>query len=115
MNIRRALHIAALVIIALLTVGLYKAKTDAAQARAHVAQLEHDIAETQSDMRALRAEIAHLETPGHVEQLAQQQLGMHAGGESAALPESAIETHLPAPQAPRLNPPANRGSAGGGR
>lgn len=107
MNMRRALHIAALVIIALLTVGLYKAKTDAAQARAHVTQLEHDIADTQADMRALRAEIAHLETPEHVEQLAQQQLGLHPGGESAALPESAIETHLPTPQAPRVNTPPN--------
>lgn len=95
---RRALHIVAVIIIVALAIGLYKAKTDAAQARAHVAQLERDIADAQADMRELRAEIAHLESPARVEALAQSQLGMRPGGESAALPESAIDANLPAPR-----------------
>src|SRR5262249_34099160 len=95
--------------------GLYKAKTDAAQARAHVAELEHDISETQADMRALRAEIAHLETPEHVEELAQERLGLRAGGGSTAPPASAIDPHLPPPQAPRVNPLANVPANGSGK
>jgi cell division protein FtsL len=105
---RRTLHIIAVVLIAVLAIGLYKAKTDAAQARAHVAQLEHEIADAQADMRALRADIAHLESPARVEQLAQSQLHLRPGGESAALPESAIDSHLPAPQAPHANPSPSR-------
>ena len=100
---RRVLHIVAVVIIAVLAVGLYKAKTDAVQARAHVAALERSIADAQADMRALRAEIAHLESPARVEALAQSQLHLRPGGESAALPQSAIETRLPAPQPQRIN------------
>ena len=95
---RRWLHGIALVLIVVLAVGLYKAKTDAARTRTHVRELESQIAEAQSDMRALRAEIAHLESPARVEQLAQQQLGMRPGVESAALPESAIDQQLPAPR-----------------
>ena len=97
---RRALHIVAVVVIAVLVVGLYKAKTDAQQARARVALLEQNIADTQADMRALRAEIAHLESPARVEALAQSELHLQPGGSSAALPESAIDAHLPAPRAP---------------
>lgn len=104
---RRWLHVVAVVIILALVVGLYKAKTDAAAARAHVRQLETQIADAQADMRALRAEIAHLETPARVEALAQRQLGLQVGRESQALPQSAIDERLPAPRAqPQTQPRA---------
>ena len=95
---RRWLNIVAVVIIVALAVGLYKAKTDAAAARAHVRELETRIADAQADMRALRAEIAHLETPARVEALAQRQLGLEVGREAQALPQSAIDERLPAPR-----------------
>ena len=93
---RRTLHILAGVLIVVLVVGLYKAKSDAAKAQAHVRNLQGQIQNTEADMRALRAEIAHLESPARVEALARRELGATAGAESAVLPESAIDRRLPA-------------------
>jgi cell division protein FtsL len=97
----RALQIAAAILVVVLVVGLYKAKTDASRAQAHVHQLQQDIATAASDNRALRAEIAHLESPAHVERLAEQHgLDTAADAQSAALPQSAIATRLPPPRDP---------------
>lgn len=97
-KLRRHLHIAAAVLIVVLAIGLYKAKTDAARTEAHVRQLQGQIEESEADLRALRAEVAHLESPARVEALAEQHLGASVGSESAALPESALASRLPAPQ-----------------
>ena len=97
---RRSLHILAAVLIVLLAVGLYKAKSDASKAQAHVRDLQNQIGDTEADMRALRAEIAHLESPARVQDLAERELGVHVGSESTALPESQINERLPAPRSP---------------
>ena len=97
-QLRRALHIAAAVIIVVLAIGLYKAKTDAAKAETHVRQLQSEISETEADLRALRADIAQQESPAHIEQLAEDHLGLVVGGDGAALPEAAMDQNLPAPQ-----------------
>ena len=97
---RGAYAIAALIIVALV-VGLYKAKTDAARTEAHVRQLQQQIDESEADLRALRAEIARLESPGRIEALAEDRLGVTVGSEGQALPESALEQRLPPPRAPR--------------
>jgi cell division protein FtsL len=94
----RHLQIAAGVLVVVLAIGLYKAKTDAARTESHVRQLQNQIDEREADLRALRAEIAHLESPGRVEQMAEQHLGATTGSSSAALPESALDSKLPAPQ-----------------
>ena len=96
-QLRRALHIAAGLIIVALAVGLYKAKTDAAHTENRVRELQSQIVETEADLRALRAAIARQESPGRIEALAEQHLGLVAGGESASLPETAINQNLPAP------------------
>ncbi len=100
-QLKRALHIAAAVLIVALAIGLYKAKSDAQRTEANVRGLETKIGDTEADMRALRAEIAHLETPERVEGLAERHLGLDVGAEGAALPERAIEQRLPAPRASR--------------
>jgi len=94
----RAAQIGAGLLIAVLAIGLYKAKTDAAKTEAHVRQLQTDIAESEAALRALRAEIAHLESPERIETLAERHLGVTAGEETAALPEAAIDARLPAPR-----------------
>ena len=94
----RYAQIAAGVLVVVLAIGLYKAKTDAARTEAHVRQLQNDVDEREADLRALRAEIAHLESPARVETLAEQHLGSTTGSSSAALPESALDSKLPAPQ-----------------
>lgn len=94
----RALQIAAGALIVVLAIGLYKAKTDASRTETHVRELQSQIDEREADLRALRAEIAHLESPARVEQMAEQHLGSTTGSSSAALPESALDSKLPAPQ-----------------
>lgn len=93
---RRALHILAAIIIVVLAVGLYKAKSDAAKAQAHVRALEAEIDTAEADLRALRGEIARLESPARIARLAEQHLGRNPGSASAALPERAIAARLPA-------------------
>ena len=95
-----AARVGAGVLIIVLCVGLYKAKTDAARTQAHVRQMQAEIAEREAGLRALRAEIAHLESPGRIEALAQKHLGVTAGAEAQALPEAAIDRLLPPPRRP---------------
>lgn len=97
----RALQIAAAIIVVVLVVGLYKAKSDASKTEAHVRALQSQIVQTESDNRALNAEIAHLESPEHVQRLAHDHLDVTPGAESAALPQSEIASRLPAPRNPR--------------
>ncbi len=98
----RALQIAAAILIVVLAIGLYRAKSEAARTEAHVRQLQQEIEDREADMRALRAEIAARESPANVEALARQRLGLEQGG--PALPESAIDDRLPAPQQQKARP-----------
>ena len=98
----RALQIVAAIIVVVLVVGLYKAKSDASKAETHVRQLHRQIADTEAANRALNAEIAHLESPERVEQLAQEHLQLAPGGQSAALPESDLNRRLPAPRSAQI-------------
>lgn len=96
----RLLQLAAIVVIVLLTVGLYRAKSDAARTEARVRNLHAEIIEREARLRELRAEIATLENPARIEQLAEDRLGLVIGQGSAALPERAIDQRLPAATAP---------------
>lgn len=98
-QLRGWLQLAAAALVVALAIGLYKAKTDASRTEAHVRQLQRQIDESEADLRALRAEIAHLESPARVEELAEGHLGAIVGSEGAALPQSAIDQRLPAPRA----------------
>lgn len=98
--LRRGFYVVAALLIAALAIGLYKAKTDAARTEAHVRDLQSQIEESEADLRALRAEIAHLESPGRIETLAQDHLGVSVGSEGAVLPENQLDDRLPAPQRP---------------
>lgn len=95
----RAAQIGAGVLIVALAIGVYKAKTDASRTEARVRALQTQIADGEADIRALRADIAHQETPANIEELARDHLGVSAGSENHALPESAMDRELPAPRA----------------
>ena len=95
---KRAFYIFAALVVVALTIGVYKAKSDAAKAAAHVHQLEAQIAATQADMRALRAEIAERESPANVEALTRSRTALEPGREAQALPESAMDQRLPPPR-----------------
>jgi cell division protein FtsL len=97
--LRRALHIAAVVLIVVLAIGLYRAKSDAAKTEADVRRLNGEIADREARLRELRAEIAELESPARIERLNEERLGLVVGSEAAALPESELARRLPAPEA----------------
>ena len=94
----RTFQIVAAVVVLALVVGLYRAKTDASAARAHVRDLTADIAETKADIRELRAEIATLETPARVEALAKQELRLAPASEAPPQPVRSLPQSLPAPR-----------------
>ncbi|MEZ5995045.1 MAG: hypothetical protein R3C25_04770 [Hyphomonadaceae bacterium] len=97
-QLMRLLHAAAAAIIVALAVGLYRAKSDAARTEAHVRELNTEIADREARLRELRAEIAEQESPGNIEALNQERLGLTVGRDSAALPEHALDERLPAPR-----------------
>lgn len=99
----RALQILSAILVAVLAVGLYRAKSDAARTEARVRELRQEIAEREANLRELRAEIARRESPANIEALAEARLGAVVASESAALPETAIDESLPPPR--RLGPP----------
>jgi cell division protein FtsL len=97
-HLTRLLQIAAAIIVVVLAIGLYRAKSDAAKTQAHVRALQTEIGERQARLRELRAEIAEQESPGAVEQLAEQHLDASIASQAQALPEEAIADRLPAPR-----------------
>ncbi|HYD86578.1 MAG TPA: hypothetical protein VEA80_03820 [Vitreimonas sp.] len=97
----RMLQIIAAVVIVVLAVGLYRAKSDAARTQAHVRELQNEIEAREAALRELRAEIAERESPANVEQLAQDRLGVAPGSANATLPEGEIARRLPAPERAR--------------
>lgn len=100
----RIFQVVAAVLIVVLAVGLYRAKSDAARTQAHVRALQGEIEEREARLRELRAEIAQRESPSNIEDLAERQLGVVVGREAEALPESAIDERLPAPRSAERRP-----------
>lgn len=98
--VRRMFQIVAALLVVALVIGLYRAKTEAGAARLRVRALQGDIAARQADINALRAEVAHLESPARVDALAKRELTLAPGGAASARPETEIAAALPAPRAP---------------
>lgn len=101
----RALQIAAAILVVVLLVGLYKAKSDASRTQAHVRELQRQIDDAAAENRALRAEIARQESPANIERLAEGRgVDTETNGQSAALPASALSSRLPPPRDPPPQP-----------
>ena len=98
-TLKRWMQIGAALLVVVLAVGLYRAKSDAAKTEADVRRLTDEIAEREARLRELRADIAEQESPARIERLNEDRLGHVVGGESAALPEREIVNRLPAPEA----------------
>jgi cell division protein FtsL len=97
-RLRRLWHIAGIVLVAALFIGLYKAKTDAARTQTHVRDLQTQVQDEEARVRALRAEVARLESPENIERLARERLSVQPGAEGGALPEASIDQRLPPPR-----------------
>lgn len=76
----RALNTIALVFACVLAVALYRAKTEAQDAKERVEMLQVEIMEERRATAVLRAEIAYLERPERLRALARKYLGLETLG-----------------------------------
>jgi len=72
----RVVEVAALVCLILLILWVYLAKAQASDERNRIARIDREIAAEQRQLRALKAESAHLEQPARIEQLSEAYLGL---------------------------------------
>jgi cell division protein FtsL len=93
----RTFNIIAAALIILLAVGLYKAKSEADAARAHVEKLQTEVDVARAQIRTLSAEAAYLENPARVEKLARKELGLKPATIEQHKRLSEIDEVLPAP------------------
>ncbi len=68
----RVVELVCLTILLILVLGVYMAKTFAGRERAQIASVEQQIEDEKIRVRLLKAEVAYLEQPRRIEQLAQQ-------------------------------------------
>jgi cell division protein FtsL len=64
------------IIVVVLAVSLYRAKTEAQETRKHIAQLEKELRETRRAISAREAEIAYLERPERLREIARARLNL---------------------------------------
>lgn len=68
----RVVEVVCLCILLVLVLGVYMAKTFAGRERAQIASVEQQIDDEKVRVRLLKAEVAYLERPRQIEQMAQQ-------------------------------------------
>lgn len=98
----RLVDVVAGVLLVVLVLGVYLAKTVAGRERAQIAQAERDISMERQRIRLLEAEVAHLEQPDRMERLAAY-LGMKPiEADRETTPEGLMKVvqNEPAPGAP---------------
>lgn len=98
----RVVNVVAAVVLAVLMVGLYLAKTRAARDSAAITRIERQMAGEKNRIRMLQAEAARLEKPERIERLATQYLAM---APATAAREAAPEALAQLASGPRHAPP----------
>jgi hypothetical protein len=107
----RVIELGAFALVVVLAFGVYLAKTQAGREWAKISVKERQIAQEKRKIKLLRAEVAHLEQPDRLEQLAGH-LGLQAvDGTREARPETLRDIVDPAeraaaPRTPPAPPPA---------
>ena len=106
----RVIELGAFALVVVLAFGVYLAKTQAGREWAKIATKERQIAQEKRRIKLLRAEVAHLEQPERLEQLAGLHLNLQAvDGTREARPETLRDIVDPAEKpvaAPPAPPPA---------
>lgn len=80
------------VLILVMAVGVFKAKTDAAATRRRVVELEQKVAAARDEARGLAAEVQYLENPRRIDSLARRELGMAPASRDQKKPVDALAT-----------------------
>ncbi|HEX8570428.1 MAG TPA: cell division protein [Caulobacteraceae bacterium] len=85
----RVIELGAFALVVVLAFGVYLAKTQAGREWAKISVKERQIAQEKRKIKLLRAEVAHLEQPERLEQLAGMHLNLQAvDGTKEARPET---------------------------
>jgi cell division protein FtsL len=95
--VSKTFNIIAAMLVVLLAIGLYKAKSEADLARAHVQKLETEVAVQRAQIKTMAAEAAYLENPARVEKLARTELGLKPARVDQHKPLSELDKALPPP------------------
>lgn len=90
-------NLTAFAVVLVLSAGLYKAKTDAADTRRMVERLEREVEKARADVRVLAAEAAALETPERVAALARSTLNLEPIRPEQRLDFAALDVIAPLP------------------
>lgn len=98
----RVVELVCLTILLVLVLGVYMAKTFAGRERAQIAEVERQIDDEKIRVRLLKAEVAYLEQPRRIEQLAQQLQLAPIKPEHETTEDALIDVarHAPAAHAP---------------
>jgi len=98
----RVVELVCLTILLVLVLGVYLAKTFAGRERAQIAEVERQIDDEKIRVRLLKAEVAYLEQPRRIEQLAQQLQLAPIKPEHETTEDALIDVarHAPAAHAP---------------
>ena len=98
----RVVEMVCLGILIALVLGVYMAKTFAGRERAQIASVEEQIVDEKVRVRLLKAEVAYLEQPRRIEQLAQQLRLAPISPEHETTEDALIDVarHAPAAHAP---------------
>jgi cell division protein FtsL len=98
----RVVEMVCLALLLTLVLGVYMAKTFAGRERTQIASVEEQIADEKARVRLLKAEVAYLEQPRRIEQLAQQLQLAPISPEHETTEDALIDVarHAPAAHAP---------------
>ena len=98
----RVVELVCLTLLLVLVLGVYMAKTFAGRERAQIAEVERQIEDEKVRVRLLKAEVAYLEQPRRIEQLAQQLQLAPIKPEHETTEDALIDVarHAPAAHAP---------------
>ena len=109
----RVVELVCLIILLVLVLGVYMAKTFAGRERAQIASVEQKIADEKVRIRLLKAEVAFLEQPSRIEKLAQDQHLEPIKPERETTEDALIDVarHAPVPHAPASPTAAVNGDA----
>ena len=98
----RVVELVCLTLLLVLVLGVYMAKTFAGRERAQIAEVEQQIDDEKVRVRLLKAEVAYLEQPRRIQELAQQLQLAPISPERETTEEALIDVarHAPAAHAP---------------
>jgi hypothetical protein len=110
----RVVDLAALIVFLALALAVYAFKTSAGAERSDIADVETQIRDARRDVRLLRAEVAHLESPDRLERLSTRYAGQAPVNVKQEVDPAALPQLAQGAQSPASNAASNAVAAAAG-